>query len=122
MSLKTVTATHPAQSVSRIIEAMDLAPDLIICAGNDLVDPLALVTANHLDQQFLVIGAEVAEPTENVTAADWTGASFRGEGLGMPSAYDPATFTDERAGARRPRRRRGRAQRPHRDRHPARLR
>jgi hypothetical protein len=39
----------------------------------------------------------VAEPTVNVTAADWIGASFRGEGLGMPDAYDPATFTHERA-------------------------
>jgi hypothetical protein len=96
-SLKTVTATHPAEFISSITTAMDLAPDLIICAGNDLVDPLALVTANHLRQQFLVIGAEVAEPTENVTAADWTGASFRGEGLGMPDAYDPATFTPERS-------------------------
>ena len=50
-----------------------------------------MVTPNHLDQQFLVVGAELAEPTANVTAADWTGASFRGEGLGMSSAYDPAT-------------------------------
>jgi hypothetical protein len=96
-SLKTVTATDPGQFVSSISTAIRLVPDLVICAGNDLVDPLALVTPNHLDQQFLVIGAEVAEPTQNVTAADWTGASFRGEGLGMPSAYDPATFTAERA-------------------------
>ena len=43
--------------------AMDLNPDLVISAGNELVDPLALVTANHLDQQFLVVGAELAEPT-----------------------------------------------------------
>jgi hypothetical protein len=97
VSLKTVTATHPDQSISRISRAIDLAPDLVISAGNDLVDPLALVTPNHLDQQFLVIGAQLAEPTGNVTAADWTGASFRGEGLGMPSAYDSATFTRERA-------------------------
>jgi hypothetical protein len=97
VSLKTVTATDPDQSISRISRAIDLAPDLVICAGNVLIDPLALVTPNHLDQQFLVIGAQLAEPTENVTAADWTGASFRGEGLGMPSAYDPATFTRERA-------------------------
>ncbi len=97
VSLKTVTATDPGQLIPSITKAMDLAPDLIISVGNDLVDPLALVTANHLDQHFLVIGAQVAEPTENVTAADWTGASFRGEGLGMPSAYDPATFTHERA-------------------------
>jgi hypothetical protein len=58
---------------------------------------LALVTPNHLDQQFLVVGAELAEPTANVTATDWTGASFRGEGLGMSSEYDAATFTPERA-------------------------
>ena len=96
-SLKTVTATDPGAFVASIRRAMDLKPDLIISAGNGLVDPLALVTANHLAQQFLVIGAELAEPTENVTAADWTGASFRGEGLGMPSGYDPATFTSERA-------------------------
>jgi hypothetical protein len=97
VSLKTVTATHPADLVASIRRAMDLRPDLIVSAGNELVDPLALVTANHLDQQFLVIGAEVAEPTVNVTAADWTGASFRGEGLGLPSAYDPGSFTHERA-------------------------
>ncbi|MGW0808295.1 hypothetical protein [Nonomuraea sp. NPDC002799] len=98
VSLKTVTAAAPAEYIARISRAIDLAPDLIISAGNDLVDPLALVTANHLDRQFLVLGAEVAEPTANVTAADWTGASFRGEGLGMSSAYDAATFTPERAG------------------------
>ena len=97
-SLKTVAAKDPGQLVASISKAMALKPDLIISAGNSLVDPLALVTANHLSQQFLVVGAEVAEPTENVTAADWTGAGFRGEGLGMPSAYDPASFTPERAG------------------------
>jgi hypothetical protein len=94
-SLKTVTAGEPL--VASIRRAIDLKPDLVISTGNALVDPLALVTANHLDQQFLVLGAELAEPTANVTAADWLGASFRGEGLGMPSAYDPASFTRERA-------------------------
>jgi hypothetical protein len=98
VSLKTLTATASDQLVPQISKAVELAPDLIISAGNDLVDPLALVTANHLDQHFLVVGAELAEPTANVTAADWTGASFRGEGLGMSSNYDPATFTPERAG------------------------
>jgi hypothetical protein len=98
VSLKTVTAAAPDQYIPSISRAIELAPDLVISAGNDLVDPLALVTASHLDQQFLVLGAELAEPTGNVTAADWPGAAFRGEGLGMPSAYDPASFTGERAG------------------------
>ncbi|WZH38273.1 MAG: hypothetical protein PIR02_06290 [Microbacterium enclense] len=81
------------------VRAMQLNPDLIISAGDALVDPLATVTANHLDRQFLIIGAELAEPTENVTAVDWTGAAYRGEGLGTASAYDPASFTGERASA-----------------------
>jgi hypothetical protein len=97
-SLKTVTAARSDEYVRRISDAINLKPDLIISVGNHLVDPLALVTANHLSQQFLVVGAELAEPTGNVTAADWNGASFRGEGLGLPSAYDPASFTPERAG------------------------
>ena len=37
VSLKTVTATKPDQFISRITKAIDLAPDLIISAGNDLV-------------------------------------------------------------------------------------
>jgi hypothetical protein len=99
VSLKTITASEHSQFIPRITEALDLKPDLVISAGNDLIDPLAMVTPNHLDQQFLVVGAELAEPTANVTAADWTGASFRGEGLGMSSTYDPASFTPARAAA-----------------------
>lgn len=96
--LKTVTAAHSGDLITAITKAINLKPDLIVSVGNSLVDPLAIATANRLDQQFLTIGSEVAEPTENVTAADWTGASFRGEGLGLPDAYNPATFTAERAG------------------------
>ncbi len=84
--------------IAAIVSAIDLRPDLIVSAGNDLVDPLATVTASHLDREFLVLGAEVAEPTANVTAVDWTGASFRGEGLGASSEYDPRTFTAKRCG------------------------
>jgi hypothetical protein len=94
--LRTVVAGGPADLVPGITRAMALKPDLIISAGNALVDPLTLVTPSHLDQKFLVVGAELAEPTHNVTAVDWTGASFRGEGLGSASAYDPASFTAER--------------------------
>lgn len=97
--LRTVTASGADQLVPCIGEAIDMKPDLVVSAGDAFIDPLALVTANHLDQQFLVIAAELAEPTANVTAADWPGASFRGEGLGMSSTYDPASFTPERAAA-----------------------
>ncbi len=97
VDLRTVAADD--DHIGGIVSAMKLRPDLIISVGNDLVDPLATVTPNHLDRQFLMVGAEVAEPTANVTAVDWTGAAFRGEGLGAPSAYDPASFTPARGRA-----------------------
>jgi hypothetical protein len=95
--LRTVRADDDV--IAGAVEAMNMNPDLIVIVGEDLIDPMALVTANHLDRQFLVVGAELAEPTANVTAADWTGAAFRGEGLGTSSSYDAATFTPERAAA-----------------------
>ncbi|MFJ4467072.1 hypothetical protein ACIP2X_06040 [Streptomyces sp. NPDC089424] len=99
VDLRTVTAAHESDAVPRIAEALDMRPDLVVSAGNDLVDALATVTPHHLSQQFLVVGAELAEPTENVTSVDWSGASFRGEGLGMSSTYDPASFTSARCAA-----------------------
>ena len=77
VTLETVAATE-ATAVDGIIRAMELRPDLVVCAGHALVDALALVTASHLDQQFLVVGAQLPEPTANVTAAIWRGASSRG--------------------------------------------
>ncbi|GAA2614694.1 hypothetical protein GCM10010399_52000 [Dactylosporangium fulvum] len=99
VALKTVVAADAHDLVPAVTRALELHPDLIVSAGNDLVDPLAVVTASHLSQQFLVVGAELAEPTHNVTAVDWSGASFRGEGLGMSSTYDPGSFTAERCSA-----------------------
>ncbi|MEH1168917.1 hypothetical protein V6V47_26370 [Micromonospora sp. CPCC 205539] len=99
VDLRTVVVGDSHDALPSITKAMGLSPDLIVSAGNELIDPLAVVTPNHLAQQFLVVGAELAEPTENVTAVDWSGASFRGEGLGMSSTYDPASFTAERCSA-----------------------
>ncbi|MYU35723.1 MULTISPECIES: hypothetical protein [unclassified Streptomyces] len=99
VDLRTVTASGSADLLPAVTRAVDMRPDLVVSAGNDLIDPLATVTPSHLAQQFLVVGAELAEPTENVTAVDWSGASFRGEGLGMSSTYDPASFTGARCAA-----------------------
>lgn len=99
VDLRTVVADDAHDLVPSITRALEMAPDLIVSAGDTLVDPLALVTPSHLSQQLLVVGAELAEPTHNVTAVDWPGASFRGEGLGTSSAYDPDSFTAERCHA-----------------------
>src|SRR6185436_12714143 len=98
--LETVAVKRPDGFIDGIVEAMDLRPDLVICAGNALVDTLALVTASHLDQQFLVIGAQLPEPTVNVTAAVWRGASSRGgEVPDTAMSFDAEAVTPERAGA-----------------------
>ncbi|MFJ4835395.1 hypothetical protein ACIP79_36625 [Streptomyces sp. NPDC088747] len=99
VDLRTVTVSDAADMIPAADRAIGMRPDLVVSAGNDLIDALATVTPNHLSQQFLVVGAELAEPTHNVTAVDWSGASFRGEGLGMSSTYDPASFTAARCAA-----------------------
>jgi hypothetical protein len=100
VSLKTVTVTEPDRAIDGIVEAMELGPDLIVSAGAGLVDPLAVVTASHLDRQFLVVGAQLPEPTGNVTAAIWHGASSRGSEVPDSSASnDPDAVTPERADA-----------------------
>ncbi|MFD4957663.1 hypothetical protein [Microbacterium sp. NPDC058389] len=98
VSLRTVTADD-ANPIRAIVDAMEMKPDLIVSTGEALVDALAMVTPNHLDVSFLVLGAELAEPTYNVTAVDWTGAGFRGEGLGSATHFDEASFTPERSDA-----------------------
>jgi hypothetical protein len=95
--LETVNAATAAGFVDAIVEAIDRSPDVIICAGKTLVDALALVTASHLNQQFIVLGAQLPEPTVNVTAAVWRGASSRG-GLTASVPFDPRAFTPRLVG------------------------
>lgn len=97
VELETVVPDSTDDLIDGTHEAIEKAPDLIIAVGHSVIDPLAAVTPSNLHQQFLIVGAEIAEPTSNVTSADWTGAGFRGEGLGTPTDHDTTTFTPERA-------------------------
>jgi predicted small lipoprotein YifL len=95
----TVVAAHdPTSYLADIQKAVDLHTDLVISAGDALAEPLAVVTSSWLDQRFLLLGAELAEPTYNVTAAVWPGTSARGGGSGSAWQHDASTFTAERAG------------------------
>ncbi|MDH2416878.1 hypothetical protein [Nocardioides sp. CER19] len=96
VGLALVPAHDPGSYVAAIQKAIDLHPDLVISAGDALADPLALVTASWTQQKFLLLGAELAEPTYNVTAAVWKGTAARGGGSGSARA-DVSTFTVERA-------------------------
>ncbi len=100
VSLKTVAVETPRGAIDGIVSAMDLHPDLIIATGPALVDALALVTARHLDQQFLVLGGQLPEPTGNVTAAIWPDAASRGsEVADTAETHDDDAYTSERAHA-----------------------
>lgn len=91
-----VPAHDPANYLAPIQHAIDLHADLVIGVGPALADPLALVTASWIDQKFLVLGAELAEPTYNVTAAIWQNTSYRGGNGDDITEYDPAAFTTSR--------------------------
>lgn len=99
VSLTVVPAHDPATYETSIQEAIDVGADLVVSAGDRLADPLAVITASWPEQRFLLLGAELAEPTFNVTAAVWRGTTARGGGSGTGNAwrYDPASFTVARA-------------------------
>ncbi|RLP74140.1 hypothetical protein D9V32_13950 [Mycetocola tolaasinivorans] len=58
--------------------ALNNHPDLVITLGEAEIDPIDRVSSTHLDQRFVLIGAQLPEPTDNVTAIIWPGASARG--------------------------------------------
>jgi hypothetical protein len=98
VELHSLTASNDDEVEARIEEATAMHPDLVVGAGNGVVDVFSLLTAQHLGQQFLVVGAQLPEPTENVTSVIWPGATFRGSGLGAAGEQDASSVTPEQAG------------------------
>lgn len=76
--------------------ALGARPDLIVGLGDGVVDVFSFESAQSLDQQFLVVGAQLAEPTDNVTAVVWDGATSRGSAAGSDGELDDASITEER--------------------------
>lgn len=52
-------------------------PDVIVVLGESILTELDSVSASNLDQQFVLLGAQLPEPTANVTAVVWPGADVR---------------------------------------------
>ncbi|GAA4136484.1 BMP family ABC transporter substrate-binding protein [Leifsonia shinshuensis] len=97
VTITAVTARGDDEVEDRLLRAIAASPDLVIGAGPDVVDVFSLTTAQHLHQQFLIVGAELPEPTANVTSVIWAGASFRGTGISVDGDIDPAAVTERRA-------------------------
>lgn len=100
VGIRTILADTPEDQqamYARIDEAIAQRSDLVITTGNDLVEPLDVVAPSWQGQQeFLTVGSQAAEPTQNVTGVTWKGGAFRGYERGA-DVYDPATVTPERA-------------------------
>ncbi|WP_162785714.1 BMP family ABC transporter substrate-binding protein [Microbacterium sorbitolivorans] len=81
-------------------DALAVEPDVVIGLGERTSDVFSYLTAQWLDQQFLIVGAQLPEPTDNVTAVIWEGATSRGSGAPADGDLDAAGTTPARvAGA-----------------------
>ncbi|RUR01738.1 hypothetical protein [Labedella endophytica] len=58
-------------------EAVGAESDLIVGLGEGVVPVFDFETGKILDQEVLLIGAQLAEPTANVTSVIWPGATSR---------------------------------------------
>ena len=99
VDLDVLDAAHDDDVAEHLDAAVAREPDLVLGTGDGVVDVFTLLTPQHLSQRFLVIGAELPEPTENVSSVIWPGAAFRGSGVGTSGEIDPSTFTPARADA-----------------------
>lgn len=60
-----------------LLSALAERPDVIVVLGESILTELDGVSASNLDQQFVLLGAQLPEPTANVTAVVWPGADVR---------------------------------------------
>lgn len=91
-------ATDDAASLdAAFAEAVATQPHVVVGLGAGAVDVFAYTSSQFLDQDFLLIGAQVAEPTSNVTAVVWEGATSRGSGAPADGDLDDAAITAARA-------------------------
>ncbi|TFD56126.1 BMP family ABC transporter substrate-binding protein [Cryobacterium frigoriphilum] len=97
VELRVMEAADDDEVERHLNTAVELAPDLVLGAGSGVVDVFSLLTAQNLGQEFLMIGAQLPEPTENVTAAVWEGATFRGTGISAAADQTASAVTVDRA-------------------------
>jgi hypothetical protein len=63
-----------------LAEAVEADADVVVGLGEGTVPVFDFETGKILEQQVLVVGGQLAEPTENVTAVIWPGATSRDPG------------------------------------------
>jgi hypothetical protein len=71
-----------------LLQASGAGADVVVGLGAGVVGVFDFETGKSLDQEFLVVGGQLAEPTENVTAVIWPGATSR-----EPAQEESVTMT-----------------------------
>ncbi|PFG30042.1 hypothetical protein [Paramicrobacterium agarici] len=74
-----VISSEPSNVIDGLVAAAEGA-DVVLMTGADLLVSVDAVSSQMLDTQFLIIGAQLPEPTGNVTAVVWRGANARTAG------------------------------------------
>ncbi|MGO1768672.1 MAG: BMP family ABC transporter substrate-binding protein [Microbacterium sp.] len=85
-----------AGATAALAEAEAAGSDVVIGLGAGTADAFTYETPQLLSQDFLLIGAQLAEPTGNVTAVIWEGATSRGSTVPADGELDPGGITLER--------------------------
>ncbi|WP_166997128.1 hypothetical protein [Paramicrobacterium fandaimingii] len=80
-----VVTSGPSDVVTDLVDAAE-GSDVVLVCGADLLVSLDAVSSQILDAQFVVLGAQLPEPTGNVTAVVWPGADARH--AGSPASDD----------------------------------
>lgn len=73
----TATVFDRAPAEESVAQALASEADVIIGIGPTGIGAIDLASASNLDQSFLLLGVELEEPTGNVIAVVWPGASDR---------------------------------------------
>lgn len=92
-----VAAGDTASIDSAFAGALAAEPHVVVGLGAGAVDVFAYNSSQLLDQDFLLLGAQLAEPTANVAAVIWEGATSRGSGAPADGNLEEATVTASRA-------------------------
>lgn len=87
----------PGAEVDELTGALRAKPALIVIVGPHLAGATDVLSASWLDQRFLILGAQLAEPTANVWTITWPGADQRAALSGDPAPFGAARTYAERA-------------------------
>ncbi|MDO5736920.1 MAG: hypothetical protein Q4P15_10645 [Propionibacteriaceae bacterium] len=80
-----------------VLSAFEEAPELIVVVGPGLLPEVDIISASYLDQEVVLLGGQIAEPTENVTAILWPGADDRAALAGSELSFEGGDRWGERA-------------------------